>query len=178
LGKNTYNGGGTIVHAGSGFFSHKGGPGRKRPPLEGSDTPGPAKPGSICDFSSIRPKRRKVVEFATKTKRSTISKEEADAKKLLHKATGLIARSALLKKQREAEVARLQADLKKARMALEQLTEIADFAGKIDLKSPNLKQDTKKLEGRLSSLPGTKSRHLAKTPPKNSPKIQTKREKI
>ncbi|MGO7660794.1 hypothetical protein ACC679_39120, partial [Rhizobium ruizarguesonis] len=56
MGKNSYNGGGTIVHPCSSFFSYKGGPGRKRKPASGSDTPGPAKPGSICDFGPLRRK--------------------------------------------------------------------------------------------------------------------------
>ncbi|TAV00323.1 hypothetical protein [Rhizobium ruizarguesonis] len=50
MGKNSYNGGGTIVHAGSGFFSHKGGgPGLRRKTIDTAQ-------------------KKKVIEFQTKTK--------------------------------------------------------------------------------------------------------------
>lgn len=69
MGKGTYNGGGTVVHAGSGFFSFKGSKKRKTKPALGSDEPGAAKLGSICDFRPIKShrKRTRVVEFPKKT---------------------------------------------------------------------------------------------------------------
>lgn len=69
MGKGTYNGGNTVVHAGSGFFSFKGSGKRKNKPALGSDEPGDAKPGSICDFRPIKGGRKKarVVEFPKNT---------------------------------------------------------------------------------------------------------------
>lgn len=52
MGRNSYLGGGTVVHAGSGFFSHKGGPGRKRKVV--GDEPGKqAAPGGLCSFPVV-----------------------------------------------------------------------------------------------------------------------------
>lgn len=68
MGRNSYNGGGTVVHAGSGFFSFKSGSGKKKT-QDGSDTPGPAKPGSICVFPTIETRKKKrIFEFPAKTK--------------------------------------------------------------------------------------------------------------
>ena len=74
MGRGSFLGGGTIVHAGTGFFSHKGGPGRKKAVV--GDEPGmKAKPGSICSFPLVdRTSKRKAKRLAKALGKKTAGK--------------------------------------------------------------------------------------------------------
>ena len=77
MGRGTFLGGGTIVHPGSGFFSHKGGPGRKQKLSQAGDKFGPAPADSICDFSPLslaRPSRKHRVVIVSKIAREQAGK--------------------------------------------------------------------------------------------------------
>ncbi|KQT03164.1 hypothetical protein ASG42_24440 [Rhizobium sp. Leaf391] len=146
MGKNSYNGGGTVVHAGSGFFSHKGGPGRRRKTIEGGDEPGEAKPGSICDFRSIRPKKKKVIEFQTKTKEQrSIEKRESEVKRLRSRAKLLIDKTAKAAQQVEQQIVMLRSALKKAEYEKTKLNTALLYAHGIDLQNDQLAGAVKRL---------------------------------
>ncbi|MGO8422545.1 hypothetical protein ACC772_20140 [Rhizobium ruizarguesonis] len=168
MGKNSYNGGGTIVHAGSGFFSHKGGPGRRRKPVEGSDRPGPAKPGSICDFGPIRRKKQRVVEFVIKAKKEGFKKTiKSEEKRLRSSAQSLIDRTANLAKQNEREIASLKNALAKAELAKDAIGPVLNFAHSINIHGDQLEDAIKKLDELL--------RGVSAAPPKTAQRAREKR---
>lgn len=163
MGKNSYNGGGTIVHAGSGFFSHKGGPGRRRKTVEGADEPGEAKPGSICDFRSIRPRKKKVIEFQTKTKEQrSAEKRESEVKRLRTRAKQLIDKTAKAAQQVENQIVSLRSALKKAEIEKTKLNSALLYARGIDLQSEELAGVVKKLNEFLQGVSVSISAHPQK----------------
>ncbi|MBB3161084.1 hypothetical protein FHS25_001533 [Rhizobium laguerreae] len=174
MGKNSYNGGGTIVHPGSSFFSYKGGPGRKRKPADGSDTPGPAKPGSICDFGPLRPKRRKVVEVLIKPKRRTVEEvQQAETRRLRATATDLIARAENLARQKDARIADLKKQLAIAQREGETINVALGFARGINLEGNHMKEASDKLELVLRPLFSGTSKAQAKSAKKAARRKKT-----
>ena len=154
MGRKTYNGGGTIVHPGSGFFSHKGGPGRKRKPVDGSDRPGPAKPGSICDFRPLRPKQ-KVVEFPKKAKAPEPIPEEAqeaEIQRLKAKSAKLINRTEKLVKAKKAEIRALRKKLADAETEYESINVALTFAAALDFSGEQIKDSARLLDKLLHPL--------------------------
>ncbi|MBY5379348.1 hypothetical protein [Rhizobium leguminosarum] len=153
MGRNTFNGGGTILHPGSSFFSHKGGPGRKRKPADGSDTPGPAKPGSICDFGPLRRKRRKVVVVVAKPKTRTVNDvQQSEAERLKATAKGRIARAEKLARRKEAQIADLKKQLAIVQREYETINLALGLARVIDLDGSNLTEANAKLDLLLRPL--------------------------
>lgn len=135
MSKGGYNGGGTVVHPGSGFFSFNGSRKRKINTASGRDEPGPAKPGSICDFGSIRRGRKKVrvVEFPKKTK-DALNKEKQH-----RQASHAVIRIASLTKQALKAVERSNQNILELRKLLKKaeenhilLLKIAEKAGAIE----------------------------------------------
>lgn len=139
MGRNSYNGGGTVVHAGSGFFSFKGGRKRKKK-QDGSDSPGPARPGSICDFRTIETKRKKlrVVEFPVKTEeeRQRQSREK-EQRKFSNRAKLLKNNTAKAIKRAEAEVRELKRLMIIAETNFTKLVEAKMACEYIDISSPS-----------------------------------------
>jgi len=138
MGRNTYNGGGTVVHAGSGFFSSKGSKKRK---MSGSDEPGPAKAGSICDFGPLRSRKRvlTVVEFPKKTseqkleeiRQKEIRRANSLAKSLISRAVKSLERSELCIQEARQVLAALEANHRI-------LVDAVQMSTAIDRKVPNL----------------------------------------
>ncbi|MGV1834680.1 hypothetical protein ACQZ6C_07955 [Rhizobium rhizogenes] len=179
MGKNSYNGGGTIVHAGSGFFSHKGGPGRRRKPIEGSDRPGDAKPGSICDFRTIRPKKKKVIEFQIKTnEQRSIEKRELEVKRTRSRAKLLIEKAKKTAQQADQQIASLRTALQKAEQTKTKLNAALLYAQGIDFDSDRLAGEVKRLSELLQGLPTAqtqkRAKNRSKTPNKKNPAAKSR----
>ncbi|MBY5917743.1 hypothetical protein HFO77_25455 [Rhizobium leguminosarum] len=163
MGRNTFNGGGTILHPGSSFFSHKGGPGRKRKPADGSDTPGPAKPGSICDFGPLRPKRRKVVVVAKPKTRTVNDVQQSEAERLKATAKGRIVRAEKLARRKDAQIVDLKKQLAIVQREYETINVALGLARVIDLDGSNLKEANAKLDLLLRPLFSGTSKAQAKS---------------
>jgi hypothetical protein len=169
VGKNSYNGGGTIVHPGSGFFSHKGGPGRKQKPIDGSDTPGPAKPGSICDFGPLRPKRRKVVDVVIAPKSRTADDvRQSETRRLRATAKELVARAENLALRNKARITDLKKQLAVMQLEIETINAALGFARGIDLDGSDLKEAYAKLNLLLLPLFPATSKAQTKSPKKSA----------
>ncbi len=167
MGKNTYNGGGTIVHPGSGFFSHKGGPGRKRKPSDGGDKPGPAKAGSICDFGPLPSKRKRIVEFDLKRKRQGAEdRHEVETKRLRATAKSLVSSAENLARQKNAQIGDLKVQLARTERELETLRVALTLARTIDLGADQLKEATAKLDSLLRPLVTSAPKRKDKSPKK------------
>ena len=153
MGKNSYNGGGTIVHAGSGFFSHKGGGIRKRKPAPGADQPGAAKPGSICDFGPLKRNKKRVVKFPKKTKQQKdIEKQQDDIKRLQSQAKVLIGRAVQALQRTERQIISLRSALQKAELENAKLSAAVLYAKSIDIHDGDLSAAMKKFNRLLNGV--------------------------
>jgi hypothetical protein len=170
MAKGSYIGGSTIVHAGSGFFTHKGGPGKNRKNVDGHDEPGPAKSGSICDFGPLKRKQKKVIEFGLKKSPMTDEMKQQrarvragdEAKRLLNRITGGAAHE-------ERRIAQLRDELKSAERRRNEWLEIAKLSSSFSTREDDVAQTVQKLKGLV--------RRISPEKPKTEGKRRSRKQK-
>lgn len=140
MGKGTYNGGSTVIHPGSGFFSFKGQRKRKSKPALGSDEAGAAKPGSICDFRAIKSGRKKirVVEFPKKTE-GTRRKEKQlrQASRAANRVVSIASRTLKVVERSNQNIQALKQLLKKAEANHNMLLKVVERVSAFETSAPD-----------------------------------------
>ncbi|RWD44090.1 hypothetical protein [Mesorhizobium sp.] len=177
MGRGSYIGGSTVINPGSGFFSHKGGPGRAKRKDDGSDQPGPAKLGSKCNFGPLRSvaKRKKiqVIEFKIKSPTDKALEKEAKQKRRLaseiKELQNKIAASVITADQR---VSHLERELANARSYRAKCLIARKAAGEVDVERDDVERTARELQALAESLSLSRAKpaHAKKKPSRKASK--------